>query len=186
MKVEYTYLLIFISIFLFSLFFLISRGKNEYFSEGVVGTSFVSRVPRGTIVAYAPDDTNNPQAPPGWVICNGGKTADGKVIPDLSGRFIMGYSSSGCGINSKVGDDCNKLQGKGGEYTHTLSKDELAPHTHSWNVGLDGVSGSGEPAWSDWPNATQTVKSSNTGDGLIGNPHNNTPPYVVLMYIMKT
>jgi microcystin-dependent protein len=56
--------------------------KKESF-EGIAGSSFVSRVPKGTIVAF-----NGTVAPAGWALCNGENGT-----PDLRGRFIRMFST---------------------------------------------------------------------------------------------
>ena len=73
-------LLIFSLLFLI-LFYLHFRKKESF--EGIAGSSFVSRVPKGTIVAF-----NGTVAPAGWALCNGENGT-----PNLRGRFIRMFSN---------------------------------------------------------------------------------------------
>ena len=82
--------------------------KKESF-EGIAGSSFVSRVPKGTIVAF-----NGTVAPAGWALCNGKNGT-----PDLKSKFILGYES---GANN-IGDTA-------GEKEVTLTPDQIPLHTH--------------------------------------------------------
>ena len=85
-------LLIFSLLFLI-LFYLHFRKKESF--EGIAGSSFVSRVPKGTIVAYYPPDGNIKSIPAGWVACDGEATLSGDIkVPDLRGRFISGVDTN--------------------------------------------------------------------------------------------
>ena len=85
-------LLIFSLLFLI-LFYLHFRKKESF--EGSAGSSFVSRVPKGTIVAYYPPDGNIKSIPAGWVACDGEATLSGDIkVPDLRGRFISGVDTN--------------------------------------------------------------------------------------------
>ena len=76
------------------LFYLCYKNKKESF-EGIAGSSFVSRVPKGTIVAYYPPDGNIKSIPAGWVACDGEATLSGDIkVPDLRGRFISGVDTN--------------------------------------------------------------------------------------------
>lgn len=132
-------------------------------------------VPRGTVVAWYPQDGIN--VPDGWAICDG---TDG--TPDLRGRFILGN-----GISEEF--ETSYIAGEtGGEEEVTLTKSQLADHTHS--VLISNVTGSSTKniikAEHGAGSTTSIVTSgvmNNTDE--IGQPHNNMPPYYVLVYIMK-
>jgi hypothetical protein len=62
----------------------------------------------------------------------------------------------------------------GGEEKHTLTVDEIPPHTHSVHYGIDtGRPGFAATVISD---ASYTANLVNSAGG--GQPHNNMPPYL--------
>ena len=102
-------------------------------------------------------------------------------LPDLRGRFIVGYNVSDADYGS---------YGKvGGEKKHFLSVNELPAHSHGqnlWAGASDDWKGGGHHSW---PNATSYHnsttpfgKTDNTGSG---GAHENRPPYYTLAYIMR-
>lgn len=102
-------------------------------------------------------------------------------LPDLRGRFIVGYNVSDADYGS---------YGKvGGEKKHILSVNELPAHSHGqnlWAGASDDWKGGGHHSW---PNATSYHnsttpfgKTDNTGSG---GAHENRPPYYTLAYIMR-
>lgn len=173
---QYSFILIILSVILILSVYGLTKNGKEGFTEGTQGSSFVSRIPQGAIIAFSPPDGNTQNIPPGWAPCDGG-VHNGVTTPNLSGKFIMGYSDTTCNITSDVGKDCNQLLGTGGEYKHTLLIDEMPKHTHGY-AGLANTGGGGHG--NDW-NST-TWQTDPTG---LDQAHNNTPPYIVLMYIMK-
>ena len=102
-------------------------------------------------------------------------------LPDLRGRFIVGYNVS----DADYGD-----YGKvGGEKTHRLSVEELPAHTHGqnlWAGASDDWKGGGHHSW---PNATshhdRTTSFGKTDSAGSGAAHENRPPYYTLAYIMR-
>ncbi len=116
--------------------------------------------------------------------CNGKQysTTSGYFrLPDLRGRFIVGYNVSDADYGS---------YGKvGGEKKHILSVNELPAHSHGqnlWAGASDDWKGGGHHSW---PNATSYHnsttpfgKTDNTGSG---GAHENRPPYYTLAYIMR-
>ena len=102
-------------------------------------------------------------------------------LPDLRGRFIVGYNVS----DTDYGD-----YGKvGGEKTHRLSIDEMPAHTHGQNLWSEASGDWKSGGRNSHPNSTshhdRTTafgKTDSTGGGAA---HENRPPYYVLAYIMK-
>jgi len=153
--------------------------KKESF-EGIAGSSFVSRVPKGTIVAF-----NGTTAPAGWALCNGENGT-----PDLKSKFILGYES---GANN-IGDT-------GGEKEVTLTPDKMPSHSHSIGVSYGDSGGCNiglfskdtlacarlgkinDRQTSDDERGNGPMNYINTSGG--DNPHNNMPPFYVLAYIIK-
>lgn len=117
--------------------------------------------PKGAIMGWTDPDN----IPDGWHICDG---EDGTL--DLRGKFLFGANE-----NYAVGDE-------GGEENVTLTISQMPRHDH----GLYTQNGS------DMNRAKITVTTSNatkTGDYTAytggSQPHNNMPPYRVVVWIQK-
>ena len=162
--------LIVILVLILVLFYLHFQNQKECF-EGIAGTSFVSRVPKGTIVAY-----NKAEAPAGWAICNGESGT-----PDLRGKFILGFNPSNKPDPVRF---VNNLFDKGGEERVKLSIDEMPSHTHTYEVPVwgGGNMGDNQPFGNNRGNNRLNTNTGSTGGNQ---PHNNMPPYYVLVYIIK-
>jgi hypothetical protein len=116
----------------------------------------------------------------GWAICNG---QNGTM--NLKGRMIAGYDPQDTSFNI--------LGGENGEKTHTLAMNEL-PAEGVEVVASDGTAlkyGQAVPGVHD-PHLVRTdtdttygsigFKTKNLG---LGDPHNNMPPYKVLVYVQE-
>lgn len=98
-------------------------------------------------------------------------------LPDLRGRFIVGYSS--------VDTDYVRYGNTGGEKKHALTVNEMPSHHHQ-------IKFSDEKKWGDNAN-TRAVPQENGGSGRVTNTqyegggasHENRPPYYTLAYIIK-
>jgi hypothetical protein len=132
-------------------------------------TTMYDILPSGVILAWY-------QAipPPGWVVCDGNNGT-----PDLSYRFIITpFTSSNPFtnvLNNTLGEDSVKLI------------DEQAIHSHQYIFPV--CNNPGDPADSGEENmggvvtpATKLINTSEVGGGA---NHNNIPPYMILLYIMK-
>lgn len=93
-------------------------------------------------------------------------------LPDLQGRFPIGYKSSDT--------DFNMLGKKGGSKTHKQTVNEMPSHDHTIVMGYQG---SGK---------ANIYYSNNTGDGYTktaptggGQPMDIMNPYIVMKYIIK-
>lgn len=137
------------------------------------------------------------QIPAGWRLCDGnnGNPINGVIIPDLSGRFVVGYSA--------VDGDYNVIGASGGSKQVTLTTPQIPAHSHgvtdnghTHNLGAGagvvevdganhGISGGGHDGGSS--PVTQTG-SSQTGISIQnaggGTAHENRPPYYTLAYII--
>lgn len=124
--------------------------------QTTISEQFNKFFPIGSLY-YTGDDGFDPNTAEGWQ----------GTWSKIEGRFILG-SSEDYTVNST-----------GGEATHTLTVDELAPHSHTQNV----TTGSGGPALRSDYNAddhgnvySQGITTDSAGGGQ---PHNNMPPYEV-------
>ena len=124
-------------------------------------------------------------------------------LPNLKGRFIVGYNS----LEPTQTPTFGQFQGDpftfgqyGGEFNHVLSESEIPSHTHEIEVapaerrflayphqaGEDRVEqDQGTPP--DGPGSTLVKVNFNTTMLNYGGsrPHNTTPPYMALNYIIK-
>ena len=98
-------------------------------------------------------------------------------VPDLRGRFVVGYDPSD--------QDYNTLGNTGGQALVTLTLDQIPPHSHKITFKKE--------KWGDnadkrpFPNhkIPDSDYSANTQVTGGGRAHENRPPYYVLAYVMK-
>jgi microcystin-dependent protein len=156
-----------------------------------INTLVNNTIPALTITSYYGD-----VAPLGWQLCNGeilrainGNDAvyvnDGTTIkvlktPNLKGRVIVGHD---------IGNTTRKIGSVGGAETHSLTIEEMPPHSHKTMPNPDNAHWSGwsMPNWgllgsANNPNQDVWIPTSSTGGGQ---PHNNMQPYIILNYIIK-
>ena len=137
----------------------------------ITGTSNLT--PRGMIVPwnYTAADRNGKNMltpPPGWALCDG-TTVNGVTTPNLKNRFIFG--------------SVNRVQGSiGGAETVTLNTTHIPVHTHSYSFPNE-LTSRGDGGTTTTGN--RSLGASNTDPEGGGQPHNNMPPFYILVYIMK-
>ena len=131
----------------------------------------VNFIPVGVVVPYYPPAHWDGNAPTGWAICNGKNNT-----PDLRGRFVLGWTDN-------ASDDANILGGIGGEKAHKLTVDELPSHSHKHKYPVSGDQNVNPGTGTVFGGGLSWIESYPTGGDK---PHNNMPPYYVLVYIMRT
>lgn len=148
-------------------------------------------------------------APRGWARCDGqlisiaqntavfsllGTTYGGNgqtnfALPDLRGRSAV-HSGEGPGLSERV------LGETGGTEAHTLITSEMPAHSHSvaatttdgnhyspaGNLPAPDTAGGTTPYSAAAPNTTMNPAMIRPAGG--GQPHNNRPPFLVVMHIM--
>lgn len=172
-----------------------------------IKTQASSFVPVGTILMWANADS----LPDGYMLCDGRTLTKydypelAKVLseflddnntftlPDLRGRFIVGYNSAD--------DDYSRVGNTGGEVRHKLITAEMPAHKHDYKK-VEEIDKTSEPLKEDerysltYPYNIQaevpdsvsfnryniTDSTEATGGGQA---HENRPPYYVLAYIIK-
>ncbi len=114
-------------------------------------------IPKGTIIAWYAKQGAFPR---GWNVCDGSNGT-----PDLRGRFIRGVS------------DIAETGKTGGNTDHT--------HHYRWSVSEGNWKGSdkdwGQTPWAGGPNPVKPQNHEADTD-----PASNLPPYVDVIYLMKT
>jgi hypothetical protein len=127
-------------------------------------------LPKYTVIAY-----NSPNIPKGWVICDGTNNT-----PNLIYRFIIGSDDS-YKLNSTFGEDMTQLTLKNIRHQHNSVYDYIRsdrdPNFDNRGRSEPFLTPLNTSNSSDWI-TTDYTNSKNT-------PHNNMPPYTVLIYIMK-
>lgn len=156
-------------------------------------TTNFTLIPTGTIMAYVYDQN----LPEGWLLCDGSAVSrtdyselfavigtlygegDGSTtfnLPDLRGRVVVGSGDGPSTSNRTVGEEF-------GEETHTMTINELVPHTHSIprraNVLASGANTSG-------PLGVPTDFSFLSGSTGNGTPFPVMQPSLVTAYIIWT
>lgn len=165
-------------------------GGNLYYTVGdnrlYLGNT--GATPAGSVMAFAGEN-----APDGWLKCDGQEVSredysslfaaigtvygegDGETtfnVPDLSGRFVFGSSST------------HELASEGGSETVTLTVEEMPSHYHGVEGRYGGI-GNGGSIQRGWSGDTASQQINTRGSGA-SHPHNNMPPFVTMTYIIST
>ena len=114
--------------------------------------------------------------------------------PDLRGRFVVGHDPTDTNNNFKT------FNSVGGKDTKLITEQNIHPHRHILRTDNGSV---GQPAGGknkfkyhlgsdqDKYTGNQNIKSESTGrsskqlSGWRNIPQNNSPPYYVMLYVMK-
>jgi microcystin-dependent protein len=188
----------------------IGIGGANYGTSGQVLTSggaaaapsWASGTPSGAIMPYA-----GSTSPTDWLLCSGGAVSrttyaalfaiigttygigDGSTtfnLPDLRGRSAFGVDDMGGTAANRITSAQSGIVGTtlgatGGVESITLTTAQLPSHTHpngstnnTTSLGLGGTSNN------------RAGYAANTGASGSGSTHSNTPPAIMLNYIIKT
>lgn len=158
-------------------------GTDHTYLEAKEGSTIIGGfIPRGGIIMWSGWAG---EVPAGWVLCEG-QEIDGKTVPDLRSRFIVG-AGQGKGLSSYTLD----TSGDGAE-TNTLTEDNIPEHNHSDGDFKSLLKVNGKFTMKDSnqtngePNLRRQAEIKNYGknsNDIV--PLENRPPYHVLAFIMK-
>jgi microcystin-dependent protein len=131
--------------------------------------------------------------PNGFVLCDGRTVSGFGAVPDLRGRFIVGYYSKRDDEPSASSDllgDYGSIGTKGGAKQVTLTTAQMPSHTHTTEQfsrrGYPDDSGDRTNDYYFIDGSKDNVKSSLSINGAGGGQaHENRPPYFVLAFIIK-
>jgi len=148
--------------------------------------------PQGiTSTELAPSERWQNAYPVGSIYMNASDSTDPSVLLGFGTWAAFGAGRVPVGIDS--GDtDFDTAEETGGYKTHTLTKQEIPPHTHSY-VKTDSTSNAN--GYDNNTTAKAVTGSTETGGGNIGensdgtgnaSPHNNLQPYIVVHMWKRT
>lgn len=152
---------------------VIGSNGNWWIGGEDTGKSSNASIPSGIITMWSGSIDSIPE---GWALCDGGGVlSNGGRIPDLRGRFIVGYDSEDT--------DYNSIGKKGGEKKHQLSIAEMPSHNHFYLYHINGAEDYNK--YSNKNNVDGIDKGMPTSKEGGDRPHENRPPYYTLAYIIK-
>jgi microcystin-dependent protein len=105
---------------------------------------------KGMITMWSGDVTKIPK---GWALCDGG-IVNGKQIPDLRGRFILGYGQGKDASGVNLTD--RKMEEKGGSETISLETPNIPNHVH--NIFAKRQTGDDSYSFLNTPDANTATK----------------------------
>lgn len=171
-----------------------AKATVKYVDEAIAGIQAGS-IPSGVIVMWGGSEAD---IPTGWVLCDGREIAPQVFVPNLSGKFIVGFN--------RLDEDYDTIRKTGGNKSVALSVDEMPSHNHNtrrqdenkpvkqgeWGlvrrsvVGENSTPGSmnsgGSGIEPDLNGPAQEISIPFQGGNK---PHENRPPYYVLAFIIK-
>lgn len=98
-------------------------------------------------------------------------------------RFGEGRALVGASTQEHHPDWTKGIASEAGEYTHTLTKDEMPKHTHDLNYNIGSIVGSGNPATDNDSSFKSFIKTEPQGGDR---PHNNVQPSITVFVWRRT
>jgi microcystin-dependent protein len=146
-------------------------------------------LPQGGIIMWSGKVA---EIPDGFALCDG-RTVDGfGVVPDLRGRFVVGYYAKRDDellANAELLGDYGSMKQTGGAKQVTLKPEQMPSHSHTTEqFSRKGYpDGSGDRTndyyFMDGSRGRDSSLAINSAGG--GQAHENRPPYYVLAFIIK-
>lgn len=166
-----------------------AKATVKYVDDAIAGIQAGS-IPTGVIVMWGGSEAD---IPTGWVLCDGREIAPQVFVPNLSGKFIVGFNRSD--------EDYDTIRKTGGEKEVILQPEQVAKHKHNFenfffiedgmknSIGADGTvptrADTVGPGSHDNKNSVIYYKNWDTKENTGGEAHENRPPYYVLAFIIK-
>lgn len=171
-----------------------AKATVKYVDDAIAGIQAGS-IPTGVIVMWGGSEAD---IPTGWVLCDGREIAPQVFVPNLSGKFIVGFNRSD--------KDYDTIRKTGGSKSVALSVEEMPSHNHNtrkqnenkpvkqgeWGLVRRSVAGESSTPGSmnsggagtepDLNGPAQEISIPFQGENK---PHENRPPYYVLAFIIK-
>jgi microcystin-dependent protein len=138
-------------------------------------------MPKGGIIMWSGAIAD---IPAGFVLCDGQTVAGYGTVPNLRGKFIVGYYAKRDNEGQADADllgDYGSIGNVGGAKQVTLTKEQMPAHTHGYTSAPSYGSASGNSS----PHPDLPLVNATTGSAGGDQPHENRPPYYVLAYIIK-
>ncbi|MEG2276687.1 MAG: hypothetical protein RSA53_05560 [Odoribacter sp.] len=139
-------------------------------------------IPKGIIVMWGGEEL---AIPSGWCLCDGRTLKDGNKVPDLRGRFIVGYNRDDA--------DYNKIKNTGGNRQISLKEENTPPHKHlngmaddkDWSFKKQGsINQQSSSSCLTTEGGTAWYQGYTSSDGAAA-PFDIRPPYYVLAFLIK-
>jgi microcystin-dependent protein len=142
-------------------------------------------MPKGAIIMWSGSTT---QLPAGFVLCDGRTVNDYGVVPDLRGRFIVGFDAAKSNLpenNTTTTENYGKVGNRGGLREVALALTQIPSHTHTVRTGGDSKADSNTNDYLHGQNPDSRVGTYTTSSAGGNQAHENRPPYYVLAFIIK-
>ncbi|MDD3079083.1 MAG: hypothetical protein PHH37_08265 [Paludibacter sp.] len=149
-------------------------------------------MPKGGIIMWSGAITS---IPAGFALCDGSTNADwGGNVPDLRGRFIVGYNGSSNNLPAIVTDGLEEnyaaIGNRGGKPKVLLSADQsgLRSHNHGFTsagIRKSDIDGTGSQKGAEFTTDGTIFTTDNAAALSASDYHENRPPYFVLAFIIK-
>ena len=161
-------------------------------ADGIGGS-----IPIGGIIAFSGTfgGTNNRFPIPlgstapdtNWCLCDG-TTTNGKTVPDLRGRMILGASSTYT-AGTKGGSETHTHSISGTVGATTLTVSQMPSHTHTFSKGTYGNIAEARGSANDGKQTTDATGGSSSHTHSLSESKSTSassfPPYYALAYIMR-
>jgi microcystin-dependent protein len=139
-------------------------------------------MPKGAIIMWSGSTS---QIPVGFALCNGQNVSDYGTVPDLRGRFVVGFDASKSNTpenNTTLTENYGKVGNRGGLREVALTVAQMPAHAHTFKAhysqGTEGI---------NWVVDIVEVRTTTASTSSMGGSeaHENRPPYYVLAFIIK-